>query len=284
MKDVPSHTDAAEKKVSHFYNNQGWVSREGITEDAKRFEDLRSCASSYVSKCRLRILRHIPASGENIIDMASGPIQYPEYLKFSRGFKKRYCVDLSQDALNMAKQLIGSHGEYLHGSFFELDFEDNFFDCAISLHTIYHMDKDKQEEAVRKLIRIVKKGKPVIIIYSNPNALFSNPDSLLRRLVRTVKKIKSFRYKRQTVELQTTEPEPDLYFYRHSLSWWQRFGDVSDVQILPWRTFEVEMQKRIFPDNFIGKLMFKVLFFMEDMFPSYFTKNGVYPMIVMTKK
>jgi ubiquinone/menaquinone biosynthesis C-methylase UbiE len=284
MENSTSQLDTAEKKVADFYNNQGWVTREGVTEDAKRFEDLRPCAADYVSRCRLRLMRHIPAKGESIIDMASGPIQYPEYLNYSSGFKKRYCVDLSQDALDKAKELIGSHGEFLHGSFFDLDMGENFFDCAISLHTIYHMDKDKQEQAVRKLIRIVKKGKSIIVIYSNPNAFYSNPNSLLRKLVKTAKRVARFLGHSVAVASSVLQTEPELYFYRHELAWWQRFEDIADVAILPWRAFGTEMQKKIFPNNFIGKQMFNVLFFLEDLFPQLFTRIGAYPMIVMTKK
>lgn len=284
MENSSTSLNSAEKKVAHFYNNRGWVTREGVTEDAKRFEDLRPCAAGYVSRCRLRIMRHIPTSGERILDMASGPIQYPEYLNYSSGFKKRYCVDLSQNALDKAKELIGSHGEFLHGSFFDLDLDDNFFDCAISLHTIYHMDKDKQEEAVRKLISIVKKGKPIIVIYSNPNAFYSDPNSFLRKLVKTVKTVSRYCGRSVAVAPTASQTEPELYFYRHGLSWWQRFEDVADVKILPWRTFGTEMQKKIFPNNFIGKQMFNVLFFLEDLFPQLFTRIGTYPMIVMTRK
>ena len=96
--------------------------------------------------------------------MASGPIQYEEYLNYSKNFEKRWCLDLSTDALKMAEKKIGEHGVFLYGSYFNLPFEENFFDCAISLHTIYHVAKEKQEEAVRKLIRITKLGQPISII------------------------------------------------------------------------------------------------------------------------
>ena len=165
--------DNAEERVSKFYNTVGWEAEGEITEDAKRFEDLREYAKGYVSKCRLRVLRHIPDNGVSILDMASGPIQYKEYLEYSKNFKKRYCVDLSLGALKKAKKKIGDHGVFLHGSFFNIPMEETFFDCAVSLHTIYHIDKDKQEEAVRKLIYVTKPGKPVIIVYSNPNTFVS---------------------------------------------------------------------------------------------------------------
>jgi len=116
----------AEEKVSKFYTQKGWETKSGVTEDAKRFEDLRHVAKDYVSRCRLRVLRHIPKAGDNILDMASGPIQYQEYLEYSKHFKKRYCVDLSESALKDAKNKIGDHGVFLRGSFFDIQLKENF--------------------------------------------------------------------------------------------------------------------------------------------------------------
>jgi len=167
-------TDKAEEGVSQFYNTVGWETQGDITEDAKRWEDLREHSREYVSKCRLRVLRHIPDHGVTMLDMASGPIQYGEYLEYSRHFEKRYCVDLSAGALEKAKKKIGDRGVFWHGSFFDIPIDENFFDCTISLHTIYHIDKDRQEEAVRKLLHVTKPGKPVIVVYGNPNTLVSS--------------------------------------------------------------------------------------------------------------
>ena len=158
----------AEAKVSEFYNTVGWETQDGVTEDARRWEDLRACTADYASKSRLWVMRHIPESGDLMLDMASGPIQYPEFLAYSKNFKKRYCVDLSTQALRDAEQKIGAHGVFINESFFDIPFDEDMFDCAVSVHTIYHMDRDRQEEAVRKLIRVTKPGRPVIIVCSNP--------------------------------------------------------------------------------------------------------------------
>jgi len=175
--------NAAEDRVLEFYSKGGWEEEFGVTEDARRFEDLRDCARDYVSRCRLRVMHHIPATGDKILDMASGPIQFPEYLEFSRNFAKRYCVDLSSQALESAEKKLGEHGVYLRGSFFDLELAPDMFDCAISLHTIYHIDRDLQEKAVRKLIAVCKPGAPLVVVYSNP-------DSLLRRLGRILRKLR----------------------------------------------------------------------------------------------
>jgi SAM-dependent methyltransferase len=268
-------TNEPEEIVAKFYSSVGWELTGEDTEDARRWEDLRACAAEYVSKCRLRVLRHIPkAGGERLLDMASGPIQYQEYLSYSRNFARRYCVDLSAAALDLARKKIGEHGVYLHGSFFDLDLQEDSFDCALSLHTIYHMDSDRQEQAVRKLLRITKPGSPVIIVYSNPNSIAS-------RLLR-LPLLRSVRARRAAPDAGSRAPE--LYFHAHPLAWWNRFRDVADVEILPWRSLSAVVQKKLIPDNRFGARLLAWLFALEDHFPNFFVRGAQYPMIVLTKR
>jgi ubiquinone/menaquinone biosynthesis C-methylase UbiE len=277
--DANSMMDKAEEKVSKFYNTVGWKTKGGITEDARRWEDLREHAEEYVSKCRLRVLSHIPENGENILDMASGPIQYKEYLKYSNNFKKRYCVDLSSEALEGAKSKIGNHGVFLHGNFFDIPLNENFFDCTISLHTIYHIEKDKQEDAVRRLLMVTKPEKPVIIVYSNPNTIVSSLRSSLP--FRALKKMRCFLGKH---EKKIKEEGVKIYFYTHPIEWWNKFNDVASIEILPWRSFSSDTQKRLIPNNKIGSKMFNLLFNLEERFPDFFVKHFYYPMIILTKR
>jgi len=273
----------AEEKVSKFYNKAGWETDDGITEDAIRFEDLRESAKDYLNKCRLRVLRHIPETGENILDMASGPIQYEEYLQYSRNFKKRYCVDLSSNALEGAKKKIGDHGVFLKGSFFDITLEENFFDCTISLHTIYHIDKDKQEEAVRKLIYVTKPGQPIIVVYSNPSKVFKWAARLITLPFILVRKTKELLKKMKKKDAQ--KEDLDLYFYTHPIKWWNRFSDVAtNIKILPWRSLNSDIQKCLIPNNKMGKKMFDMIFNLEERFPNFFVKYFCYSMIIITKK
>jgi len=258
----------AEDHVRTFYSTVGWKEAQGITEDARQFEDLRECAKEYVSKCRLRVLRHIPTVGDMMLDMASGPIQYPEYLEYSRAFAKRYCVDLSQEALDSAKSKLGGHGLYLCGSFFDLELDPDTFDCAISLHTIYHMDRSLQEQAVRKMLRLCKPSAPVVIVYSNSGAL-------LPRLKRLLRPSKSVNY---------VSSDNGLYFFAHPIDWWNRFSDQADVRIYPWRSLGSNDQKRLIPDNRLGRSLLSLLYIIEDAFPRFFVRYFQYPMIVLTKR
>jgi len=267
--------DKAEESVSKFYNSVGWVTEGDTTEDAKRFEDLRKFSQKYAKRTRDLVMDYIPKKGEYILDMASGPIQYKEYLNYSKNFEKRWCVDLSSEALKMAEKRIGRHGVFLNGSFFQLPFDDNFFDCSISLHTIYHMAKEKQEEAVRKLIRITKPGKPIIIVYSNPDVFWNS--SAFRKLGLSKGERRTHIDKNAEIHNDT------LYFDPHPLTWWDRFTNEAAVKKVPWRSFGPAAQKKLIPNNWMGEKMLDVLYQLECAFPSFFVKHFTYPMIILTK-
>ena len=268
---------SAEQILSKYYNNDGWDTFDGVTEDARRWEDLRICAVEYLTKCRLRVLDHIPEFGENILDMASGPIQYPEYLAYSSKFKKRYCVDLSKKALDAAKKKIGDHGEYFHGNFLKLEFPKNFFDCVISLHTIYHIDQSQQEEAVHKMLELVKPNKPVIIVYSNPYSL----ENIIFNPIKYFIKL-TFYFKNKILNKKIKKNQ--FYFKPFNLLWWYRFKKKGKITLKTWRSFSVRTQKIFFPNNIFGKLLFKFLYFFEERLPILSLLLATYPMIIIEKR
>ncbi|HPD64591.1 MAG TPA: class I SAM-dependent methyltransferase [Bacteroidia bacterium] len=266
----------AEKIVADFYNTIGWDAENDITGDALKYEDLRKYAQEYVVKCRQRVNRYLPERGENLLDMASGPVQFPEYLDYSRNFTKRWCVDLSQKALDKAKEKIGDHGVFLCGSFFDIDLPENFFDCSLSVHTIYHMDKNRQAEAVRKLIKVTRPGSPVVIVYSNPAAwgryLYA-PVSLIKKGLRFFRKI-----------IKSPAYTEELYFYAHPLKWWKQFRDEAEISMFPWRSFTNQQQKLFFPNNRVGRWMFSKLYQLEEKYPDFFVRHFQYPIVVLKKK
>lgn len=254
-----------EDQVREFYESRGWraESAEAAYEDAQLWEDLRPSAEGYVSACRRKVLEFLPQSGERILDAGSGPIQYAEYLEYSEGFAKRVCVDLSRRALDEARRKLGDRGEYVLASLLELPFPEDHFDAAVTLHTIYHIEGDQQERAVRELLRVLKPGARAVVVYSNP-------DRLAARLKRLVSRHES------------VVPGP-IYFFAHPLSWWERFSDESVVEIVPWRSLNANESRTLIPDNALGVAMFRGLLWFERAFPRAATWAGCYPMIVLTK-
>jgi len=250
--------------IYNFYNTIGWKQHKNITKDSDLFEDHRKNSQEYVKKCRQRINKYIPIKGDHILDFASGPIQYKEYLEYSKNFKFRHCVDFSKEAISLAKKKLKKRGKYYCEDFLKIHFKKNFFDCIISLHTIYHIDKSKQKKTIEKLIEIAKPGAPIIIVYSNPNCLIKN----------LIKIVKIFLFNKN---------KNFLYFHTFPNSWWFQFNKFGNIQIHPWRSFSSQHQKLLFPDNFIGKTLFRILFFLEDRFKKFFSKYFQYNIIIITK-
>ncbi len=250
--------------IYKFYNSLGWKKniKTNVYEDAKLFEDLRKNSKEYVSRCRKRILRYIPQKGKNILDFASGPIQYPEYLLYSKNFDKRHCLDFSKDAIKIAKKKINRNkGKFYCGDFFKIKLKKNYFDCIISLHTIYHINKNKQKLAIKQLIRTAKPGSPIIIVYSNPHTLINR-----------MKKFFISKKKKQKI-----------YFYCHNIEWWNQFENLAEISFFPWRSFSAKHQEIIFFDNYLGKICLRMLFKFEDFFKNFFVKNFQYYTIVLKK-
>jgi SAM-dependent methyltransferase len=257
-----------EDEVRNFYEHEGWqhegADREDVYADARLWEDLRPCAEGYVSACRRKVLEFLPRGGERILDAGSGPIQYPEYLEYSAGFATRVCVDLSQRALDEARNKLGDRGDYVRASLLELPFPAGHFDAAVSLHTIYHIDRDRQETAVRELIRVVKPGASAVVVYANPD-----------RLAARVKRFAG----------RSRDPgSGPIYFFAHPLSWWKRFSDEAAVEIAPWRTLNANESRRLIPDNRLGAGIFRAVLAFEGTVPSLATWAGCYPVIILTRR
>lgn len=271
------------KSVYDYYNKLGWAKDEqGQFLDTQINENLQKNSMVYNKVTRERVLLELmnqpKCEYRKILDCASGPVQYPEYAEYSSKYKARYCVDFSVDALKHAEENLIKAGQnsckFICNDLFEVSFDNNYFDSTISLHTLYHVDKARQEDFVSKLIDCTKPGMKVIIVYSNPFSLRSCLALPLNTLLLVRAWIKKHIFGKQTLASK-------LYFARHSIGWWARFETRGSVKIKSYRFLAPAVERRLIPDNWIGRLMYKVLFSLESTTISkYFSE---YYMVVIKK-
>ncbi|MEW6242318.1 MAG: hypothetical protein AB1564_16065, partial [Chloroflexota bacterium] len=101
------------QQVREFYDQVGWSQvGEGLYQNA-RYEDLRPVSREYIHKCHLRVNRHLAPRGDFLLDAGSGPVQWPEYLTYSEGYRFRVCADISITALREARTRLGARGLYV---------------------------------------------------------------------------------------------------------------------------------------------------------------------------
>jgi ubiquinone/menaquinone biosynthesis C-methylase UbiE len=259
--------------VKNFYNKRGWQLNNGISHDAQINENLTEVASHYVTKIRLRI-RDFLGKGFVLLDIGCGPIQYQEYVTFSENFTKRVCVDLSKEALEIAKTKILGPAEFIEGDYLKLNrLRDSPFDAATLINVLYHVEKDSQSVLVNKVLDDLKKQGVVVIVYSNPKSFSSRLTKLLLRIRNIIREINP-RHKYDKYE-------NPIYFYRHDLSFWESFQDTAKVEIFAWRTFSPQLEKILFKKYFFGKLLFVLLFKLEKL--KFWAKISEYQLITLTK-
>ena len=152
-----------------FYDEVGWHSMEDDTdlyEDTNRFEDLRPVSQNYVHRCHMRVTHHIPPGGQYLLDVASGPVPFPEYVTYSEGYECRICVDISIRALQAAKKKLGNKGIYIKADITQLPLKSESVDAFVSLHTVYHVPKDSQILAFQELERVLKPQRSGVVVYT----------------------------------------------------------------------------------------------------------------------
>lgn len=268
------HTDSIKNSIQQFYDAIGWKAQNGVYQDAIDSEDLRTVSEKYITDCHLKINQHLPARGQYLLDIASGPVQYEPYLSYSRNFTYRICADISMTALKEAKSKLKAKGIYVLCDITKLPIQDNQMDGIVSLHTIYHVPKEQQLQAFSELNRVLKPKGKCVVVYS------WGKHSVMMKLFLLPLKILSYLRRK----LRGTRPG-ELYFHAYDYQWYvneikQRFS----VELHSWRSVNVLFLK-IFIHSFLGgKLLLSLLFNLEKTFPAMMGRIGAYPMFVFNKK
>lgn len=269
--------------VRAFYDEYGWVKRDdGLYQDTADFTDTRDIARTYQRICNRRIARHL-AGGNYLLDAASGAIPLPEYLTLSDGYAVRVCLDFSTRALREAQSKLGNRGLYVLGDITCLPFRDGSMDDVISLHTIYHVPETQQATTVDELVRVVRPGGHVVIVYVWPRSVAMDLITSLRRSVGFVLRFgRTPRGCTQTtsVDANKTVP-PSLYFKPQGFEWYRRA--VAQKHRGRLRVWALADSYRFLPNGISGKLCLVIVRCLESIAPGLAGRVGKYPMFVIKK-
>ena len=279
------------QQVREFYDQVGWQQVDAGLYQNAHYEDLRPVSREYIHRCHLRVGRHLRLSGRFLLDAGSGPIQYPEYLEYSRGYQYRVCADISTVALQEARKRIGSHGLFVVADIARLPFKPEAFEGIVSLHTIHHLPEDEHLTAYRELHRVLAHGCTAAIVNGWPSSRLMSAFKPLMRISRRArsaagrlagKKTPSGKSKQQK---GTDDAAPKGTFTnRHDYDWVMNMvGSHMVVEILVWRSVSVRFLRTLIHPWLAGKFWLSLIFWLEERYPHYFGKNGQYPLIVIRK-
>jgi ubiquinone/menaquinone biosynthesis C-methylase UbiE len=270
-------------EVKQFYDEVGWNKAGAhLYVDGSRFEDLRPVSQEYRRQCHLRINRYLSHKGRFLLDVASGPLQFSEYLTYSSGYDFRICGDLSMRALQEAKKAEKEHGLYVQCDLTCLPFKSESIDTALSITTIFHIPADQQIDAFTELQRVIKPGSSAVVVYT-----WSRHSLLM---------VITFPYKAWVLLLRwlkrlihrpnpgTARSEPKLYFYVHPYRWFaENLGPKMDFDVAVWRSVNVQFLKCFIHERIFGRPILKLINKLEEKWPRFFGRFGAYPIILIKK-
>jgi SAM-dependent methyltransferase len=285
------------QEVRQFYDQVGW---EQINEDIyqnARYEDLRPVSREYIHRCHMRVARHLETSGYLLLDAGSGPIQYPEYLNYSQGYKYRVCADISITALYEARKRIANHGLFVVADIANLPFKQNVFDGIVTLHTIHHLPEDEHLQAYSDLYRVLKSQKKAVIVNGWPESqlmtladpiirLSNRIRGLFRRILGQSRPVQRNSKKDPIKETDSLNKKPKGTFTnRHDVAWVKgEIGSRMPVKIFVWRSVSVRFLRSLIHPLTGGRFWLRILYWLEERYPHFFGERGQYPLIVLSKE
>lgn len=291
---------SVKQQVREFYDQVGWTQvSQGVYQNA-HYEDLRPVSREYIHRCHQRVSRHLQRTGRYLLDAGSGPIQYPEYLEYSRGYQRRVCADISILALQEARKRIGEHGLFVVCDIAALPFEPQAFDGAVSLHTIHHLPEEEHLQAYSELFRVLAPRSSAVVVNGWPSSRLMGFFEPLIRVSMRLRRIVS-RQQGKTPDPAEGEPAPShrkqkkdrraadgslkgTFTNRHDVAWIKEtVGARMPLEVWVWRSVSVRFLRNLIHPWNGGRLWLRLLFWLEERFPHYFGEIGQYPLIVIRK-
>jgi SAM-dependent methyltransferase len=275
---------SVQQDVRKFYDAVGWQQvSEGVYQNAQ-YEDLRPVSREYIHKCHLRINRYLKHSGKYLLDAGCGPIQYPEYLTYSEGYKYRVCLDISIVALMDARERIRNHGLFVVADIAHMPFIYDVFDDAVSLHTIHHLPQNDYQPAYFELKRVLKSGATAVVVNGWSDSVIMRFFRLPMRIME--KLFHAFEENRKNLEsIDEAQHKPAGTFVNKltAISLRRLLGEDFPIKISVWRSVSVRFLRAMIQPSFFGKFWLQVLYMKEEWFPGFFGVYGQYPLITFRK-
>lgn len=271
--------DNSRQQVREFYDQVGWSQAgDGLYQNA-RYEDLRPVSREYIHKCHLRVNRHLAPTGKFLLDAGSGPVQWPEYLTYSEGYRYRVCADISMTALVEARKRLGDKGLMVVADVSRLPFAPDVFDGVVSMHTIHHLPLSEHRRAYMELHRVLMPGRRAVVINGWHNPLLMRLAEPFIALGRAL----SGRAAKQRKDWESAGSS-GTFVAKMTPRWLQKeLGGDLRYRVLPWRSLSPRFMRWFIRPGLGGKALLRMVFWLEELFPGFFGRHGQYPLIVIGK-
>jgi ubiquinone/menaquinone biosynthesis C-methylase UbiE len=270
------------ERVFKYYNKINYDIKNSlkIYADSSKWVDFREVSGDYMHNSFTKAKKYLNPAGKYILDVGSGPISLQEYIDLSENYEIRICADISVNALIQARyNYMHRKGFFICADITNIPLKENVCDAVLCHHTLYHIPKNEQKNAVNEIYRVAKHNTKIVIVYSLfYHSWFMNISLFPVQLYRIARHIAGKIY------VRLLNSKPRLYFYPHSIRWFKRnFVFSNKIEFYCWRS-----TNKYFLNLFVhkwlgGKKLLAWLKKSEDKYPKFWGKIGEYPLIVIKK-
>ncbi|MSU89778.1 methyltransferase domain-containing protein [Rhodobacteraceae bacterium 2CG4] len=261
-----------EDGVRGFYDGYGWVGTDGGNGEDAAFRAFRPAYAGYHAAVERRTLAAFDGLHGGLLIAGCGDMP-ASHLDLARRFDRLACLDISGRALTAAATKLNRRAEIVRGSVLEPPFDEGGFDAVFCAHVLFHIDIDLQERAVDRLLRLLRPGGRLVVIYSNPRSPVRFATAAAERARRLL-----------PGAARAAPARPDLYFRRHPLGWWQRFADRARIDIRPWDVIGSRDDRALLWSDRAAKRFYAAAGRIEARHPRVAAALWHYPMIVLERR
>jgi SAM-dependent methyltransferase len=238
-------------EVRRHYEEFGWQPAGAGAFQESRFVDARPVMAQYYAESHTRAGAVFRDGGGLLLDAGCGGHPMRDY---GRGFRRHVCVDFSPRGLAGARRQLGARGLYVVADVVRLPFKPSVFDGAVNAYNLFHVPREEQAAAVAELARVLRPGRPGVVLYGRATSRLA---ALRRPLGRRFPALRRWRQR-----LLGRVPAPagveELYYFAHPPRWFRRLLGGLGVQHVDTRCLRLvdeQVTRRAVPDNALGRRM-----------------------------
>lgn len=268
-----------EAGVREYYDAYGWAKTGTQTGEEAKFRQFPEYYFTYYDRtARRKLLSCFDGLQGKLLIAGCGDMPQ-NHLQVARLFTEVSCIDISQRALSSAAGKLGGKGEYIHGSIVRAPLPNETFDAVFCANVLFHIHEREQSLAVDELLRVTKPGGRVVILYSNPNSVFT---------LQFWKKSWVYRLVGPLIDKRKGSPDksalaPSLYFACHPRAWWRQFRAGSTVTFLPGDIIGSRQAQVLRRSRIATVVVYRLAACLERLAPHLAVRLWQYTMVLLDK-
>jgi len=247
--------DQASSAIRKFYSNAWKRDEQDELRARVLHNDLSDLGERYAAVNERAFERHFIDGGRYFLDAACGALPR---VHFGERFEYHVCLDFSLDGLIECRRLLGERAICVCGSLLKMPLKTAVCDGVLAAHCVYHIDSERQHQAVAEMSRVLAAGRMIIF--------YANPDALERKLIRGMKRLMG-----RGVGPDVPQLSDDFYYYAHPID--RMMGFLTDefpgskVDVYPLRLFSTTVSVRAFRVKTLGHAFFYAVRAFEKLTP-----------------